>query len=142
MFVSGRATVVPPPTLVLPPNDPDPGSKDVNLATYPFEWEATPGADTYRLELSTDRTFPAANRMVSREFVESAQSGQATIAHIFVGGDAAQAFGHVNGPIYWRVGGRNSRDRYYPSDSNGDVAYFVYSEPRAFSALDIPPPQP
>ncbi len=138
---SGVATLMPGGTLVSPPGDPDPGSRDVDLETYLFQWDPALGADTYVLELCTDRSFPASQVLRSSEYFV-ATTTTTPIARRFVGADAAIAFANWQGLIYWRVGARCSTDTFLPVDRFGSPVGYVYSDYRAFSALESAPPQP
>ncbi len=140
----GPATVIEPPTLVSPPDYPDPGSLDVNLDTQLFEWEAVQGADTYVIELSTDRTFPAKQTVRSSDILVRAAAGT-TIARTFVQGGGqspSDLFANWTAPIYWRVGARSSLDQYLPIDISGHESKFVFGTERSFQALELPPGTP
>ncbi len=138
---SGVVTLTPGGALVSPPNDPDPGSMDVDLSSHLFQWSPALGADTYVLELCTDRSFPAEQVVRSSEYHIS-DAATADIARVFAGADAATAFANWDGLIYWRVGARCSTDTFLPVNRFGDAVGYVYSDYRAFSALESAPPQP
>jgi len=116
----------------------------VDVDTALFEWSATAGADTYVIEMSTDRSFPPKQTLRSDEILARVNAGQ-TIARRFTGtgGQTPSAvFGNWDGQIYWRVGARNSLDQYSPIKTDGTESRFVFGVERAFQTLDSPPPGP
>lgn len=140
----GPATVIEPPTLLSPPDYPDPGSRDVDLNSQLFEWTAVQGADTYVVELCTDRSFPAKQVVRSADIQARTAAGQ-TLARTFVPGggqNPSDLFSNWTGPIYWRVGARSSFDQYLPIDLSGRESKFVFSVERSFQTLEAPPSGP
>jgi hypothetical protein len=140
-YASPQATPLTSPTLVSPPDWPDPGSLDIDLSTALFEWEQSAGADSFCIELSTDRAFPAAQTVRSSEYLVSL-SGGATLVRTFVGADLQEAFGDWTGPIYWRVGARRSSNGYRPVGLDGETIGYVFSAYRSLRAIDSPPGTP
>jgi hypothetical protein len=143
-YRAGPVTTIEPPVLQFPPDRPDPGSADVNLDTTLFQWEAVAGADTYVIELSTDRDFAPANTLRSEQILMNATAGQ-SVTHRFVGTGGqspAQLFANVRAPIYWRVGARASDDAFLPVDGGGRQVDYVFSLERSFEALELPPAIP
>ncbi len=140
-YGSSQATVLEAATPVSPPNAPAPGSTDVDPATALFEWTPALGADTYCLELCTDRGFPASQVVRSTEYFV-ATSTTTNISRTFQGADVASAFGNVTAPIYWRVGARRSTNPVRPVGATGANAGYVYSDYFSFQALESPPNTP
>jgi hypothetical protein len=138
---STQATLLEQPILVDPPAAPDPGSRDVDIATTLFSWQAVDSADTYVLEFSTDRSFPEGNTVRSDPYAIIQTEG--TVVSQKVNDPAvAEAFRNVTDPIYWRVGARNSSDALYPRDRFGRAVDWVFSASRSFYGIDAPPPAP
>lgn len=137
-YGSRQVTGIAAGSLVSPPDLPDPGSRDIDLTNGLFEWEAVAGADTYVLELCTDRSFPSGQVVRSTEYLVSALAGT-TISRLFQGADAAGAFENWSGPIYWRVGARRVSDGNQPVDEFGRASGYVFGAERAFQALESPP---
>ncbi len=138
---STQATVLEPPILTDPPNSPDPGSYDVDIATTLFSWQASASADTYVIEFSTDRAFPPSNTSRTRPYLLSAAAG-AIISQTVNEPAIADGFATVTSPIYWRVGARNSGDALYPRDRFGRPVDWVYSDSRSFTGIERPPSAP
>lgn len=140
-YQSNQATALERPALLFPPGEPDPGSRDVDLVTCVFQWEAVANADTYVLELSTDRSFPSGQVTRSTEYLTSSTGG-GTVSRRFEGADLGMIFRDWRDRIYWRVGARNSRDPSPPVDRNGKPVGYVFAEPRSFYGIEGPPPGP
>ncbi|MGI6350629.1 MAG: hypothetical protein ACOX6M_02885 [Armatimonadota bacterium] len=143
-YYAGPVTTIEPPVLQFPPDRPDPGSTDVNLDTTLFQWEAVAGADTYVIELSTDRSFAPKVTLRSNQILMRATPGS-SVTHRFVGTGGqspSELFANVRAPIYWRVGARASDDVSLPVDGSGRQVDYVFSLERSFESLDLPPSAP
>lgn len=143
-YYAGPVTTIEPPVLQYPPDRPDPGSTDVNLDTTLFQWEAVAGADTYVIELSTDRSFSSKVSLRSAPILMRATAGS-SVTHRFVGTGGqspSELFANVSAPIYWRVGARASDDASLPVDGSGRQVDYVFSLERSFESLDLPPAAP
>lgn len=140
-YPSRQVTLLASTVLVSPPNYPDPGSLDVDLPNALFSWDPAIGADSYCIELCTDRTFPAQQIVRSTEYHVAAGTTTA-ISRTFAGADLSAAFGSWTGPIYWRVGARRSTNAADPVDVTGKRVGYVYSDYRSLEAIESPPSGP
>jgi hypothetical protein len=138
----GPVTALQPAVLQFPPDRPDPGSTDVDLNTALFQWTAVGGADTYVIELSTNRDFPTSQTIRSREILIPRGQGSQSISEQFHGSGGitpGDLFRNWKGPIYWRVGAKSTRDQFSPIDGAGRDVQYVVSVERSFEALELPP---
>jgi len=138
----GPVMTIEPPVLQFPPDRPDPGSTDVNLDTVQFEWSRVAGADTYVIEVSTDRAFPANHTVRGSAIFASGTSITMSGRLTGVGGSPSTLFRNWAGPLYWRVGAKYSLDQFPPIDGRGNAVEYVFSTPRSFEALELPPAGP
>ncbi len=133
--VSDGATALTPVTLVSPPA----GSGDVAFQNVTFEFQPTPGADEYQIQVSVNPSFPPNNRFASQVIRDTRQGVtlSQTFTNLIVPGAA------LNTAIFWRVGARNSRDRIPPQgigNSNDDG--FVFPQAQTFTLREQPPQPP
>jgi hypothetical protein len=135
--ISGGATPLLPPVLV----NPQAGSADVAFQQVTFEFQPTPGADEYQIQVSTSSLFPQNNRFESAVIRDTRQGVtlSRTFTNLIVPGAA------VNVPIFWRVGGRNSRDGGPPTGegiSGPNDNGFVFAAAQTFTLREQPPNPP
>jgi hypothetical protein len=135
----GPVMTLEPPILQFPPDRPDPGSTDVNLDTVLFEWTRVAGADTYVIEVSTDRTFPADHTVRGDAIFATGSSATMSSRLTGVGSQPSNLFRNWTGPLYWRVGARYTHDQFPPIDGRGNAVQYVFGTPRSFEALELPP---
>lgn len=133
---TGQATPLNQAVLLSPAN----GSQDVNLGSVSFEFQTVPGAQAYRVEVSTDPTFQ--NKSVSFYTNEVMLPTGATVTIRNV--DLRTRF--AGAPrLYWRAGARNINDSPgpapWPGDSRGQFRY-IWSEAFSFTPVVEPPPAP
>lgn len=133
---TGFATPLAQPVLLRPAN----GSQDVNLGAVDFEFQAVPGAQAYRVEISTDPTFQ--NKALSLYTDEVLMPAGSTITIRNV--NLRTKFSGAQ-RLYWRAGARNINDQPGPApwtgDSKGQYRY-IWSEPFSFMPVEEPPPAP
>lgn len=133
---TGFATPLTQPVLLRPAN----GSQDVNLGAVDFEFQAVPGAQAYRVEISTDPTFQ--NKALSLYTDEVLMPAGSTITIRNV--NLRTKFSGAQ-RLYWRAGARNINDQPGPApwtgDSKGQYRY-IWSEPFSFMPVEEPPPAP
>lgn len=133
---TGLATPLIQPVLLHPAN----GSQDVNLGSTDFEFQVVPGAQVYRVEVSTDPTFR--NKSASFYTDEVMLPAGATVAIRNVNLSAKFAGAPL---LFWRVGARNVSDQPgpapWPGDNRGQYRY-IWSEPFSFTPVEEPPPAP
>jgi hypothetical protein len=140
---AGPATAVQRPELVSPPDYPEPGSQDVSLDTVQFQWMTVPGANSYVIEVSTDREFPRDQILQSSVIQINDTTGGLQVARPFEGGGFATSFQGYDGPICWRIGARREADALEPVDvTTNKTIGWVFSEPFAFEAETAPPLPP
>lgn len=135
-----------------------------NLSNFAFITPNQGGADTYVLEISTDRTFMDRTRIVQLPAVINTTTGTITVPAFDL------TNGGLNGPLrrdpifanfvnrvpgaarptlFFRVGARNSQDSpgpvhaitRNPKDEDRTFRY-IYSSVRSFTPADMPPPPP
>jgi hypothetical protein len=133
---SGLATPLTQPVLL----SPAPGSQDVNLDAVDFEFQVVPGAQAYRVEISTDPTFQNKALSFYTDEVLLPAGSTVTIRRVNLSARFAGA-----GRLYWRAGARNVNDQPGPApwtgDSRGQYRY-IWSEPFSFVPVETPPPAP
>lgn len=133
---TGFATPLAQPVLLRPAN----GSQDINLRSVDFEFQAVPGAQAYRVEISTDPTFQ--NKALSFYTNEVMMPAGATITIRNI--NLSTKFSGTQ-RLYWRAGARNINDQPGPApwtgDSKGQYRY-IWSEPFSFVPVEEPPPAP
>lgn len=133
---TGFATPLTQPVLLRPAN----GSQDINLRSVDFEFQAVPGAQAYRVEISTDPTFQ--NKALSFYTNEVMMPAGSTITIRNV--NLSTKFSGTQ-RLYWRAGARNINDQPgpapWPGDSKGQYRY-IWSEPFSFVPVEEPPPAP
>ncbi|GIV20252.1 MAG: hypothetical protein KatS3mg023_2003 [Armatimonadota bacterium] len=133
---TGPATPLTQPVLLRPAN----GSQDVNLGTVDFEFQAVPGAQAYRVEVSTDPTFQNKALSLYTDEVLMPAGSTITIRNVNLRTKFAGAQ-----RLYWRAGARNINDQPGPvpwtGDSKGQYRY-IWSEPFSFMPVEEPPPAP
>jgi len=116
------------------------GSQDVNLSSVDFEFQAVPGAQAYRVEISTDPTFQ--NKALSFYTDEVMMPAGSTITIRKV--NLRTKFAGAQ-RLYWRAGARNINDQPGPApwtgDNKGQYRY-IWSEPLSFVPVQEPPPAP
>jgi hypothetical protein len=133
---TGFATPLTQAVLLRPAN----GSQDVNLSSVDFEFQAVPGAQAYRVEISTDPTFQ--NKALSFYTNEVMMPAGSTITIRNV--NLRTKFAGAQ-RLYWRAGARNINDQPGPApwtgDNKGQYRY-IWSEPFSFVPVEEPPPAP
>lgn len=133
---TGFATPLTQPVLLRPAN----GSQDISLRSVDFEFQAVPGAQAYRVEISTDPTFQ--NKALSFYTNEVMMPAGSTITIRNV--NLSTKFSGTQ-RLYWRAGARNINDQPgpapWPGDSKGQYRY-IWSEPFSFVPVEEPPPAP
>jgi hypothetical protein len=158
---SGPTTPINPPLLDLPRAP----AANVNLTSAVFTWLTRAGADTYVLELSSDRTFMNRNAITQLgPFFSTSTNAEGIIMpqpatpinlstnEILRRDPLFLAFvnrvpGAQRPTVWFRVGARNSVDQPGPVDwfkrQGADKQFrYIYSEPRSFTPADLPPPPP
>ena len=133
---TGFATPLAQPVLLRPAN----GSEDINLRSVDFEFQAVPGAQAYRVEVSTDPTFQ--NKAVSFYTNEVMMPAGSTISIRNV--NLSTKFSGAM-RLYWRAGARNINDEPGPAPWVGDIKgqyRYIWSEPFSFMPVEEPPPAP
>jgi hypothetical protein len=140
---TGAATALERPELASPADYPSPGSQDVDITTVQFQWYTVPGANSYAIEASTDRDFPADQTIKTDEILINNMTGGQQVARSFVGGGFADNYEGYDGIIYWRVGAKRDTDALEPINiQTGLSAGWVFSEPRGFQPQTAPPLPP
>lgn len=133
---TGFATPLTQPVLLRPAN----GSQDINLGAVDFEFQAVPGAQAYRVEVSTDPTFQNKSLSLYTDEVLMPAGSTITIRNVNLRTKFAGAQ-----RLYWRAGARNINDQPGPvpwtGDSKGQYRY-IWSEPFSFMPVEEPPPAP
>jgi hypothetical protein len=160
---SGPTTPINQPTL----NQPIDQAQQINLANlgnFVFMPPSQNGADTYVVEISTDRTFKDRTRIVQLPLINSTAGGQINVPAFDLTNSGLNAplrrdtifanfVNHVPGAarptLFWRVGARNSQDSPGPvhwitrNPKDEDRTFrFIYSDARSFTPADLPPPPP
>ncbi len=133
---TGLATPLTQPVLLSPAN----GSQDVNLASVSFEFQTVPGAQAYRVEVSTDPTFQNKSLSFYTDEVMLPAGATVTIRNV----DLRARFAGAQ-RLYWRAGARNINDQPgpapWPGDNRGQYRY-IWSEGFSFTPVVEPPPAP
>jgi hypothetical protein len=117
---------------VTPTMDSSQDMKDVH-----FRWTSVRGADTYAVQVSDDVRFPANRTWVRGPIQRPAPAG--TELDVRVRNDSGLiqfAQTGVEQRLFWRVGGKYSRD------NPGPVGAYVWSDAVSFLAQPEPPPPP
>jgi hypothetical protein len=116
------------------------GSQDVNLSSVDFEFQAVPGAQAYRVEISTDPTFENKSLSLYTEEVILPAGSTVTIRNVNLRTKFAGAQ-----RLYWRAGARNINDQPGPApwtgDNKGQYRY-IWSKRFSFVPVEEPPPAP
>jgi hypothetical protein len=147
-------------------NGPQDLASSVDLSAANFTFLSRPGADTFVVEVSTDRTFMNRNAIVQLPLVFSTAPNsegvtQSLPAAVDLRNNAilkkdptfANFVNRVPGAarptLFWRVGARNNADRPGPvhwitrNPKDEDRTFrFIYSTVRSFSPADLPPNPP
>jgi hypothetical protein len=133
---TGFATPLTQPVLLRPAS----GSEDVSLRSVDFEFQAVPGAQAYRVEVSTDPTFR--NKALSFYTEEVILPAGATVT--IRGVNLEMRFAGAS-RLFWRAGARNINDQPgpapWPGDTRGQYRY-IWSEAFSFTPIVEPPPAP
>jgi hypothetical protein len=133
---TGLATPLAQTTLLQPAN----GSQDVDLGAVDFEFQAVPGAQAYRVEVSPDPTFRNKSLSVFTDEVMLPAGATVSIRNV----NLRTRFAGTQ-RLYWRAGARNLGDQPGPApwtgDSRGQYRY-IWSEPFSFTPAVEPPPAP
>lgn len=133
---TGLATPLTQPVLLRPAN----GSQDVNLNSVDFEFQAVPGAQAYRVEVSTDPTFQNKSLSFYTDEVMLPAGTTVTIRNVNLRAKFAGAQ-----RLYWRAGARNINDQPgpapWPGDHRGQFRY-IWSDGFSFTPVVEPPPAP
>ena len=133
---TGFATPLTQPVLLSPAN----GSQDVKLNSVTFEFRTVPGAQAYRVEVSTDPTFQNKSQSFYTDEVVLPAGATVTIRNVNLRTRFAGAQ-----RLYWRAGARNINDQPgpapWPGDSRGQYRY-IWSDGFSFMPLEEPPPAP
>ena len=133
---TGLATPLAQPVLLRPAN----GSQDVNLGSVDFEFQAVPGAQAYRVEVTTDPTFQNKSLSFYTDEVMLPAGATVTIRNVNLSTRFAGAQ-----RLYWRAGARNISDQPGPApwagDNRGQFRY-IWSEGFSFTPAVEPPPAP
>lgn len=134
---SGQATVLLPVQLLTPVQR----SEDVDPKDVRFTWLSTEGANAYRVQVSTDPTFPRERTFVSNEILTTVAGGSPlSTDRINLETALLNRLGLVGQrvPLYWRVGARNLGDSPGPVPDASGLRY-VWSRPFEFTTQELPP---
>ncbi|MCS6949468.1 MAG: hypothetical protein RMM06_00235 [Armatimonadota bacterium] len=130
---TGQATPLTPPQLLQPAN----GREDVDLTAVTFEFQAVPGAQAYRVEVSTDPTFRDKSRSFYTDEVSFPAGATVVIRNVNLSGKF-----RPEQRLYWRAGARNVGDNPGPLPDGAGYRYIWSTEPFSFTAPVTPPPPP
>ncbi len=157
---SGQAT----PLLMSNLQSPNDAAGNQDLRSIQFRFFSTLGADAYQVEVSTDRTFlnkafifkfptvfgsvSSSSQLLQTDPINLTNNSTLKLNPAYAA-FVNRVPNAARPTLYWRVGARNSGDKPGPQNAitklpgDSDRSFrFIYSTPRSFTPVDMPPPAP